>query len=150
MTRHNKFEPSGIFKFDPGGTVYSRAEGLSGAAGMLGFAWNALREAVYGGHADHPLLVRYETLTANPLGTLAAIYDFIGEPLFTHDTEHIEPDYEAMEFDIRLRTPGLHAVGSAVRSIPRQTILPPDLFARFEADAFGQDPTKLPPTVRIV
>jgi len=66
---------------------------------------------VYDEHADHPLLVRYETLTANPLGTLAAIYDFIGEPLFTHDTEHIEPDYEAMEFDIRLRTPGLQAVG---------------------------------------
>ena len=110
MTRHNKFEPSGIFKFDPGGTVYSRAEGLSGAAGMLGFAWNALREAVYGEHADHLLLVRYETLTANPLGTLAAIYDFIREPLFTHDTEHIELDYEAMEFDIRLRTPGPHAV----------------------------------------
>ena len=96
MTRHNKFEPSGIFKFDLGGTVYSCAEGLSGAAGMVGFAWNALRNAVYGEHADHPLLVRYETLTANPLGKLAAIYDFIGEPLFTHDTEHIEPDYEAM------------------------------------------------------
>ena len=104
----------GDLQIRSGSTVYSRAEGLSGAAGMLGFAWNALREAVYGEHADHPLLVRYETLTANPLGTLAAIYDFIGEPLFTHDTEHTEPDYEAMEFDIRLRTPGLHAVGSAV------------------------------------
>jgi sulfotransferase len=55
-----------------------------------------------------------------------------------------------MEFDARLGTPGLHAVGSAVRAILRGTILPPDLFARFEADAFWQGPAKLPPTVRIV
>jgi sulfotransferase len=150
LTRHNKFEPSKIFNFDPGGTIYSRAEGLSSGAGMLGFAWNALREAVWGEHSVRLLLVRCETLTANPLGTLAAIYGFIGEPLFTDDTGHIEPDYAAMEFDARLGAPGLHAVRSAVRAIPRGTILPPDLSARFEADAFWQDPTKLPPTVRIV
>jgi len=150
LTRRNKFEPSKIFNFDPGGTVYSRTEGLGSGTGMLGFAWNALREAVFGEHSDRLLLVRYETLTANPLGTLAAIYDFIEEPLFTHDPEHIEPDYDAMEFDARLGTPGLHAVGSAVRAAPRRTILPPDLFARFEANAFWQDPANLPATVRIV
>ena len=74
LTRRNKFEPSKIFNFDPGGTVYSRADGLSSGIGMLGFAFNALREAIYGEHSDHLLLVRYETLTSNPLGTLAAIY----------------------------------------------------------------------------
>ena len=150
LTRRNKFEPSKIFNFDPGGTVYSRAEGLSGGAGMLGFSLNALREAVYGEHCDRLLLVRYETLTANPLGTLAAIYGFIGEPLFRHDPEHVEPDYAAMEFDVRIGAPGLHEVGAAVRTVSRPTILPPDLFARFEADAFWQDPAKLPTTVRII
>jgi sulfotransferase len=150
LTRRNKFEPSKIFNFDTGGTVYSRAEGLSSGAGMLGFALNALREAVYGEQSDRLLLVRYETLTTNPLGTLAAIYGFIDEPLFSHDPEHIEPDYAAMEFDARLGAPGLHEVASAVRAASRRTILPPDLFARFEADAFWQDPVKLPTTVRIV
>jgi len=150
LTRRNKFEPSKIFNFDPGGTVYSRAEGLSSGAGLLGFALNALREAVYGEHSDRLLLVRYETLTANPLGTLAAIYGFIGEPLARHDPEHIEPDYEAMEFDARLGAPGLHTVGSAVRATSRRTILPPDLFARFESDAFWQEPAKLPTTVQMI
>jgi sulfotransferase len=150
LVRRNRFEPSKIFNFDAGGTVYSRAEGLSGGAGMLGFALNALREAVYGEHSDRLLLVRYETLTGNPRGTVAAIYGFIGEPPFAHDFDHIEPDYAAMEFDARLGAPGLHAVGSAVRFIPRQTVLPPDLFARFEKDAFWQDPAQLPPTVRVV
>ncbi len=64
---------------------------MSSGAGMLGFALNALREAVYGEHSDRLLLVRYETLTANPLGTLAAIYGFIGEPLVRHDPSTSNP-----------------------------------------------------------
>src|SRR5271169_5754769 len=136
LIRRNAFELSGIFSYDSGGTVYWRVEGLASPARMYGFAYNALREAVYGEQSDRLLIVRYESLTANPLGTLAAIYGFIGEPLVRHDPEHIEPDYEAMEFDARLGAPGLHAVGSAVHATSRRTILPPDLFARFEADAF--------------
>jgi sulfotransferase len=96
------------------------------------------------------LLVRYETLTTNPLGTLAAIYGFIDEPLFGHDPEHIEPYYEGIEFDARIGAHGLHEVGPAVRAKPRRSILPPDLFARFEADAFWQDRANLPTSVHIV
>lgn len=150
LIRRNKYEPSRIFNFDPGGTVYSRADGLGSGTGMVGFAWNALREAVFGAHADRLLLVRYESLTANPLGTLVAIYGFLGEELFGHDPGHIEPYYDGIEFDARMGTPGLHAVGSAVRSVARPTILPPDLFARFERDAFWEDTANLPAAVRIV
>ena len=89
---------SGIFNFDSGGTVYSRVEGLASAIGMFGFAYNALREAIYGPQSDRLLLVRYETLTANPLTTLAAIYDFVGEELYPHDPHRIEPRYDMVEF----------------------------------------------------
>jgi sulfotransferase len=150
LIRRNIFELSGIFSYEPGGTVYSRVEGLSSATGMVGFAHNALREAVYGQHGDRLLLVRYESLTANPLGALDAIYNFIGEPLFGHDPGHIEPCYDMVEFDIRLGTPGLHDVGSAVRARSRPTVLPPDLFTRFERGAFWEDPEQLPKAVRIV
>jgi sulfotransferase len=150
LIRRNPFELSGIFNYEPGGTVYSRVEGLSKGDGMAGFAWNALREAVYGPQADRVLLVRYESLTANPLGTLAAIYDVINEPLFAHDPEHIEPTYDMIEFDIRLGTPGLHHVRSAVRPGKRPMVLPPDLFAKFEGDAFWEDTAQLPTAVRIV
>lgn len=150
LIRRNAFELSGIFSYDPGGTVYSRVEGLAGSNGMVGFALNALREAVFGGHGDRLLLMRYESLAANPLGALAAIYDFIGEPLFAHDPQHIEPCYDMIEFDMRLGTPGLHEVRSAVRARERPTVLPPDLFQRYEALAFWQDPAQLPNTVHIV
>jgi sulfotransferase len=48
LIRRNAFELSGIFSYESGGTVYSRIEGLASPAGMFGFAYNALREAVYG------------------------------------------------------------------------------------------------------
>jgi sulfotransferase len=150
LIRRNAFDLSGIFSFEPGGTVYSRIEGLSKGEGMVGFAWNALREAVYGSQADRLLLVRYESLIANPLGTLAAIYNFIGEPLFAHDPGHIEPCYDMIDFDMRLGTPGLHDVGTAVRARVRPSLLPPDLFARFEKDAFWEDVKQVPAAVRVV
>jgi sulfotransferase len=139
VIRRNPIEPSKIFNFEPGGTVYSRVENLGSGSGMVGFAWNALREAFYGEQADRLLLVTYETLTRDPGAALGTIYDFIGEPRFNHDFEHVEFD-EAGEFDARLGTPGLHSIGKAVRLNERDTILPPDLFQRVEADSFWRDP----------
>lgn len=150
LIRRNAFELSGIFNFEPGGTVYSRVEGLGKGDGMAGFAWNALREAIFGPQSDRLLLVRYETLTTNPLSALAAVYDHIGEPLFAHDPCNIEPAYDMIEFDLRIGTPGLHHVGRAVRPAERPTVLPPDLFKRYEGDAFWDDPANLPPTVRVI
>jgi sulfotransferase len=150
LIRRNAFEPSGIFNYETGGTVYSRAEGLSKGDGMVGFAWNALREAVYGAQPERLILVRYETLTTNPLGTLAAIYEAIGETLFAHDPAHIEPAYDMIDFDVRLGTPGLHHVRSVVHAETRPTVLPPDLFARYERDAFWEDQAALPPSVRVL
>ena len=97
LVRRNAYELSGIFNFDSGGTVYSRVEGLASAGGMFGFAYNALREAVYGEQSDRLLIVRYESMVGNPLGTLAAIYGFIGEELHPHDPKHIEPCYDMIE-----------------------------------------------------
>lgn len=150
LIRRNAFELSGIFNYEPGGTVYSRLDGLGSPTGILGYAYNSLREAVFGEYGDRLLLVRYESLTANPLGILAAIYEFIGEPIHAHDPRHIEPIYDVIEFDARLGTPGLHEVRSVVAAPARATILPPDLFARFEREAFWQDPANLPKSVHIV
>jgi len=94
LIRRNAFELSGIFNYDSGGTVYSRVEGLASPAGMFGFAYNALREAVYGEQSNRLLIVRYESMVANPLGTLAAIYGFIGDELARIVGEAQERDAE--------------------------------------------------------
>ena len=142
-------ELSKIFNFEAGGTVYSRVDGLGGGTGMVGFAWNGLREAVSGEYADRLLLLTYETLTGDPIRALTAIYDFIGEPHYQHDPNNVS-FADAAEFDARLGTPGLHAIGSAVRPTERKTILPPDVFARFENDAFWRDLRQLPAAIRVV
>jgi sulfotransferase len=150
LARNNPLEPSGINKFDTGGTVYSRAEALMSGNGMIGFATNALREAVFDERRERLLLVRYESLASQPQTVLEAIYDFIGEPVFQHDPNHVEQDYDALTFDMRLGAPGLHVVGSKVRVTRRATILPPDLFKQYDAGSFWERPGELPDNVKVV
>ncbi|GFZ90066.1 sulfotransferase family protein [Dyella caseinilytica] len=134
VIRDNALRPSSIFNFQPGGTVYSRAEGLANGEGMVGYAYNALKEAFYGEHAQHLMVLQYETLVRDPPKAMAAVYDFIGQPPFQHDFDNVHFDAEA--FDARAGTPGLHAVGRKVAAQERTTVLPPDIFRRFENDAF--------------
>jgi sulfotransferase len=148
LIRQNKFEPSKIFSFEPGGTVYSRVDGLVGANGMVGFAYNALKEAFYGEQAERLMLLTYDTLTRHPARAMAAVYDFIGAPPFDHDFDHVA--YAEEEFDARLGTPGLHRVGAKVRHVERETILPPDVFRRFENDSFWTNAKLNPRGVRVV
>jgi sulfotransferase len=138
LVRINMFEPSKIFSFDSAGTVYARAEALGSGSGLVGYAWNALREAFFGEQADRLMLLTYETLTTDPERALAAVYDFIGEPGFRHDFDNVE--FDATEFDARLGTPGLHRVGRKVQSTTRSSILPPDLIRRVEGDSFWLEP----------
>lgn len=122
--------------------------GIDSEAGMVGFAWNALKEAYYGEETDRLMLLTYETLTREPKEAMAAVYDFIGEAPFAHDFDKV--DYAEAEFDVRLGTPGLHSVAAKVRPAERQAILPPDLFRRFENDSFWTDPKLNPRGVRMV
>ncbi len=148
LVQKNIFSPSSIFGYSPNGTVYTHANAIASADGMVGFAYDALKQACYGRQADRLLLIQYETLTTDPDRAMRAIYDCIGQAYFRHDFERVE--YDVTEFDRRAGTPGLHTVRGRVHAEPRQTLLPPDLFQRFANDAFWRDPRNLPPGVRIV
>ena len=131
LIRSNAFELSGIFGFEAGGTVYTRANGLLASNGMVGFALDALREGFYGEHSDRLLFVEYEALARHPGDAVDAIYKWLELPLYNHDYNNIEQVPGAAEFDEKLGTPGLHRVGSKVEWRPRPSILPPDLFDSF-------------------
>ncbi len=147
LVRASSLAPTGLFKFDPLGTVYSRVD-FQMNAGMVGVALQGLMEAIFDERRDRLMLVRYETLTLDPMKALKAIYDFIGEPVFDHDPEHVEQDYDALAFDARIGAPGLHKVGAKVRAIQRETILPTEIFAKYE-NAFWNGPD-MPSAVRMV
>jgi sulfotransferase len=146
QVRAHPFELSAIYGHDPKGTVYSRTAALAASTGMVGSAYDALREGFFGEHRDRMLLVEYEALAGDPAATMARIYDFIGEATFPHDFDNVE--YSAEAFDLALGAPGMHTVRRKVDLVERETILPPDVFARFERDAFWQmKPYSLQPNV---
>ena len=149
LVQRNVFQPSAIFNHQSGGTVYSRADAVANGDGMVGYAYNALKQAYFGPDAPgRLLLLQYETLVSQPEIALKAIYDFIGEPAFAHDLDNIE--FDAEEFDARAGTPGLHRVRRRIAAEERPTVLPPDLFQRFQNDAFWRNPDQRRDGIAIV
>lgn len=136
LVRKIAFELSGIFGFEAGNTVYTRPNRVAMSDGMVGYALDAMKEAVYGEHADRLVLVKYEARA--PESTLHYLYAALNEEPFDHDFENI--GYEADNFDFALGTPGLHTVRHKAEWIERATVLPSDLFARFANDAFWHSP----------
>ena len=141
LVRRNSLDVSRLFNNrGEASTVFSRTEALSQGNRLVGFAYNALKEAFYSDLAEKLLLVDYEILARRPQETLNLIYQFIGEPIFAHKFENIE--YDEPEFDSQLRTQGLHRVKAKVEFVPRETILPPDLFKSFSQLSFWNDPNQ--------
>lgn len=138
LVRRNAFEPSRLFATpEERATVFSRTEVLAHRDRVVGFAWSALKEAYYGEHSDMLLLVEYDILVQQPEAAMRLIYGWLGEPWFAHDFDAVE--YDEPEFDRQLGLPGLHAVKRQVRWEPRPTVLPPDVFAKFNSLAFWRD-----------
>lgn len=136
--RKNPFENTKIFaNQQQRATVYSRVETMGGPNSIVGYPWNALREACYSEHAEHLLLVDYDLLVSKPEDVFKAIYQFLGEPYFEHDFSNVA--YDAPEFDAQLGMDGLHRVHPKVEKRSRETILPPDLFGKYDNMTFWRD-----------
>jgi sulfotransferase len=136
--RADPFEQTRLFADDSErNTVYSRVDTLAQRNRLVGYGWSALKEAYYGEHADSLLVVEYELLAHSPERVLRLIYEFIGEPWFEHDFEHVQ--YDAPSFDEALGVSGLHRVRPRVAVEPRRTVLPPDLFEKYSQLSFWHE-----------
>jgi sulfotransferase len=138
QAQRNPFELSGLFGYEPGGTLYTRVARVSANDGMVGYALDALREACAGEHSGRLILLDYEALARAPEPTMHELYRLLGEPRYSHDFENVA--YEANDFDAALGAPGLHRVRGRVEWRPRPTVLPSDLFERFAGDSFWRKP----------
>ena len=138
LYRANPYENTKLFNDESErNTVFSRVDTLAQRNRLVGYAWSALKEAYYGEHAQSLLLVEYELLAQAPDRCMRLVYDFIGEPWFEHDFEHVH--YDAPQFDQALGLSGLHKVRPKVSMATRRTVLPPDLFAQYAALSFWQN-----------
>ena len=136
--RANPYEITRLFSDDTErNTVYSRVDTLAQRNRMVGYPWTALKEAFYGEHAASLLLVDYDLLAQAPQKVLPLVYQFLGEPEYTHNFEQVQ--YDAPEFDEALGLHGLHQVRPKVGLQRRETILPPDLFEQYSKLSFWQD-----------
>jgi sulfotransferase len=139
LVRRNALQPSKIFNYKGGSSIYSRVTTLMDADnGIVGVAWNTLREAWFSGSARQLLVIRYETLVREPKRVIQRIYEELGEPLYGHDFENLK--YDEPDYDAQLGTPGLHKVRPKVEFVARQTCLPPDLFAKYADVNFWTNP----------
>jgi sulfotransferase len=134
LVRKNAFELSGIFGFNSNSTVYSRVNAMASSTGFVGYALDALREAYYGAESGRIMLLEYKDLCLDPEASMRRLYEFIGQPYFDHDFDNVV--YAADNFDLQLGARGLHTIRKKVEWIERSTILPPDLFNRFNQDMF--------------
>ena len=55
----------------------------------VGFAYNAIRDALMRGWRDAMHFVRYEDLTAQPAATMGSVYGFLGLTTYDHDYGHV-------------------------------------------------------------
>lgn len=136
---HNPLVMSKLFNLDNGMTAYARADTLGNPYGVVGFAWHAVREALFGEHAAKMILIDYEALARDPQATMEHLYRYLGLPYFQHDFDNVEFD-AADEFDAQFGLPGMHRVRRRVEFNPRRTILPPDLFDRFRGHDYWKEP----------
>lgn len=136
--RGKTFENTGLFSSAAErATVYTRTEALASPNRLVGFGYQALREACWGEYAHRLVIVDYDMLVMRPAEVLGLLYDFVGEPRFEHDFEAVS--YDAPAFDAQLGLDGLHRVRPRVEAQPRKTILPPDLFEKYAGLSFWQD-----------
>jgi sulfotransferase len=133
MLRKNPLQPSRVFNFQAGGTVYSRTESLMNSDnGLVGLAWASLREAWFSDSAKRLIVVNYEGFVRNPEVVMKRLYGELCEPYFAHDYDHVA--YDEPDYDAHIGMPGMHKVRSKVGPSNRESCLPPDIFAKY-ADA---------------
>lgn len=84
----------------------------------VGLTYARIKDAIHRGFRDRLHFVHYERLTSNPRETLDAIYDFLEEPRFAHDFDHVEQ--LTREDDAIYRMPDLHVIRAKVQPQPSQ------------------------------
>ena len=130
LQRKNPYTFTTMFSPDENVNVYARCETLLNPSRTLGFAYGAVKQAITGEHKSSIMILDYEQLATQPEQSRRAVYSFIGEDYYAHDYNNVEASYDDFDEDVQL--PGLHTTRQRVQFIPRETILPPDIWQRVQ------------------
>lgn len=98
-------------------TTEGRCDYWNSGQGVIGLAFNRIKDAMQRGFRDRLHFVDYERLCANPAETLSGIYEFLGEEQFIHDFNNVEQ--VTQEDDAVHGYAGLHTIRPQVSIKPR-------------------------------
>lgn len=125
--RRHPFDKNSIFG-GIGDSVYDRMNMLMDKNGIVEFAYTGVKQAITSAEKHMLMLIEYEQLCRNPQGVLQAVYNFIGEPYYSHDFDAVEASWDEYDAEIGMQ---LHKIHSRVEWRPRETILPPDILSQY-------------------
>jgi sulfotransferase len=76
MLRKNPLQLSRMLKFQPGSSIYARAEMLMNSeSGLIGLAWSCFREAWFSEHAKKLIVINYDKLVQEPQTVMNRLYE---------------------------------------------------------------------------
>jgi sulfotransferase len=110
-------------------TVFQRVPIIMAADGVVGYALQALRDALAGPERERLLVIEYADLASKPADVMAWLHTKLQLDPFKYDFGSIRPIPGAEKFDRGLRMEGLHDLRSTVSHHPPTRILPPDIVA---------------------
>jgi sulfotransferase len=99
-------------------TIEGRCNAWARPEQPVGIAYNRIKDAILRGFAERMHFVRFEELTRRPRETLQGIYEFLDEPDFEHDFDHVEQ--VTAEDDRVFGIPELHTIRTKVEPVPPQ------------------------------
>lgn len=118
--------------------VYERSNILMGQypnfGGYVSVPLDNTKSSMFCAEKNQICFVEYDTLAKYPLATMRQIYSFLGEPWFEHDFNNVEDSYD--EFDEQAKISGLHNVRRKVEFINRETVIPNDLWEKYNPSSF--------------
>jgi sulfotransferase len=114
-TRQFAQEAENYFKWQ---TLEGRCEVWMGPNQPVGIAYNRVKDALARGYRDRLHFVEFQKLTTDPRETMRQVYEFLDEPEYEHDFDHVEQ--VTWEDDEMHGIPELHNIRPKIEPVEPQ------------------------------
>ena len=125
LLRKQPYVFSSMFSPEENTNVYTRCETLMNPGRTLGFAYNAVKQAITSEYKSSIMIIEYDKLAKQPEFIMKTLYNFIEEPYFEHDFNDVEASYTDFDEDVQIEN--LHTTRKKVEFKPQDMIIPPDI-----------------------
>lgn len=120
------------------GNVHDRCRMLMGEIPNFGGYVHSplinVQQSMFCNEINQLCYVEYDHLVNNPTSVMKQIYKFLNEPWFDHDFDNVADSYD--EFDQQTKIIGLHTVMKKIEYRPRRSILPGELWDKYNPMSF--------------